>query len=99
MRINNWLTAVIVCCAILAPVVQSVTEATARTKRVHHRLHDGGRVQRSAGCPVHSNAYGELIDCHGWRKWSGSIGWDNTCFKSLDHLPGQYACSTGDSRR
>jgi hypothetical protein len=98
MRINNMLTAVIACCAILAPVMLSVTEATARTKRARHRAHYREPVQRSAGCPVHTNAFGELIDCQGYRKWSGSIGWDNTCFKSLDYLPGEYACGGGGRR-
>jgi hypothetical protein len=34
----------------------------------------------SRRCPVHKIADGSLVDCQGWRKWSGSIGWENTCF-------------------
>jgi hypothetical protein len=98
MRINKRLTAIIACCAILAPAMLYVTEAMARTKRAHHRPQYGDHAQRSAGCPVHTNVYGELIDCRGWRKWSGSIGWDNNCFKSLDYLPGQFACPSSGGR-
>jgi hypothetical protein len=98
MRINNKITALIACCAILAPVMLAVTETMARTNRAHHRPHYRDRMQSPAGCPVHTNAYGELIDCQGLRKWSGSIGWDNSCFKSLDYLPGQFACDSRGGR-
>src|SRR5579864_5921667 len=98
MSVTDRLTAIIACCAILALVMLSAAEATARTNRVHHRAQYRDRVERSAGCPVHRNAYGELIDCRGWRLWSGSVGWDNTCFKSLDYLPGQFACSPASRR-
>jgi hypothetical protein len=91
MRINNRLTAAFACYAILAPVMLS--EAMAKPNRTHQRAAHREHIERPAGCPVHTNANGELIDCHGWRKWSGSIGWDNTCFRSLPNLPGQYACS------
>jgi hypothetical protein len=105
MRINNKLTAVFACCAILASLMLSVTEGTARTNRVHHRPHYREHMQRFAsvtapghinGCPVHRNGFGELVDCRGWRKWSGSIGWDNTCFRSLENLPAMYACPTSN---
>jgi hypothetical protein len=76
----------------------SFTEAMARTKRAHRQPQYREQVQRSAGCPVHTNAYGELIDCQGWRKWTGNIGWDNSCFKGVDYLPAQYACSSRGGR-
>jgi hypothetical protein len=92
MRLNNRLTVAVACWAILAAVTLSFTGAAARTNRAHHRPIYGNQVQRFADCPVHRNAYGELIDCRGWRLWSGSVGWDNSCF-NLDYLPGQFACS------
>jgi hypothetical protein len=99
VTINNRLTALFVCCTVLAALMLSIAEAAARTNRIYRRAHYRDAMQRSAGCPTHKNAYGELIDCRGWRLWSGSIGWDNTCFKSLDYLPGEYACSSAGSRR
>ncbi len=62
--------------------------AEAKTKRQRWHLSNNQR-----GCPVHQIADGSLVDCNGWRKWSGSIGWDNTCFRTLDYLPSQFACS------
>jgi hypothetical protein len=43
-------------------------------------------------CPVRKIADGSLVNCYGWRKWGGSMGWDKTCLK-LDYLPSQFACS------
>jgi hypothetical protein len=96
MRINNRLTTILACCAIFAPVALSVSEAIAGTNRAHHRPLYSDQMQRSAGCPVRQIADGSLVDCHGWRKWSGYIGWDNSCF-NLDYLPSEYACSSGRS--
>jgi hypothetical protein len=67
----------------------------------HHRQH-GPKVQRYAseeqrGCPVRQLADGSLVDCQGWRKWSGSIGWDNSCL-NLDYLPSDFACSSNGRR-
>jgi hypothetical protein len=91
MRINDRLTAAFAFCAILALVM--VSEAMARPNRAHHRAHYREHMQKPAGCPVRQIADGSLVDCHGWRKWSGSIGWDNSCF-NLDYLPSQFACSS-----
>jgi hypothetical protein len=77
---------------LAAPMFGSAAEA--RTK-MHHR-HFANNVR---GCPVRQIADGSLVDCHGWRKWSGSIGWDNTCFRTLDYLPSEFACSGRGGRR
>src|SRR5262249_40525349 len=98
MRINKRLTTVFAGFAILAPVMLSA-EAMAKTRRAHHRPHYYSQLQSAPGCPVHKNAFGELVDCQGWRKWSGSVGWDNSCFKSLYYLPGEYACGVGGGSR
>jgi hypothetical protein len=99
VRINNSLTAVIAYCVILAPAMLSA-EAMARTNRAHHRPHYRSQLQRAPGCPVRRLADGSLVDCQGWRKWSGSVGWDNNCL-NLDYLPSQFACGSagGGSRR
>jgi hypothetical protein len=54
--------------------------------------HHGHPLEAARGCPVRQLADGSLVDCHGWRKWWGSFGWDNTCL-NLDYLPSQFACS------
>jgi hypothetical protein len=72
-------------------VAPMFAEAAARSK-TYHRPHNRDPMQRAAGCPVRQLADGSLVDCRGWRKWTGSIGWDNTCF-NLDYLPSQFACS------
>jgi hypothetical protein len=64
-------------------------EAAGKSKKMHYRY----SLNKQAGCPVRQIADGSLVDCHGWRKWSGSIGWDNTCF-NLDYLPSEFACSS-----
>jgi hypothetical protein len=76
--------------ALLAAAAQG---AAAETKRTHHRHF----LHRTVGCPVHEIADGSLVDCHGWRKWSGAMGWDNTCF-NLDYMPSQFACSSKGRR-
>jgi len=47
---------------------------------------------KQRNCPVRTIADGSLVNCYGWRKWSGSFGWDKTCL-NLDYLPSQFACS------
>src|SRR5215469_2183235 len=93
MSTNKKLAALAAGFAILLSPIAGATAETRTHHRPHYRDHNRDYRQRSAGCPVHTNAFGELVDCRGWRKWSGSVGWDNTCFKSLDYLPGQYACT------
>jgi hypothetical protein len=39
---------------------------------------------------VRRSADGHLIDRDGWRQWHS---WDNTCFRTLDYLPNEAACS------
>jgi hypothetical protein len=34
-----------------------------------------------------------VIDRQGWRFWNGS--WDNTCFRTLNHLDSSSACGGG----
>jgi len=43
-------------------------------------------------CPVRKIADGSLVNCYGWRRWSGHIGWDRSCL-NLDYLASEYACS------
>jgi hypothetical protein len=97
MKMSNRLTAVATSCAILAAVMLSATGAMAKTNRAHHRPQYREQMQRPAGCPVHQIADGSLVDCQGWRKWSGSIGWDNSCL-NLDYLPSAFACSSRGGR-
>jgi hypothetical protein len=69
-------------------VAPAFVEAAAKSK-THYRH----SLDKQQGCPVRQIADGSLVDCHGWRKWSGSIGWDNTCL-NLDYLPSEFACSS-----
>ena len=86
------LTAALAACVLLAaPAISSQAKARGKTQYwVAHRH----RPVWFRGCPVHRNAEGNLIDCHGWRYRDNAIGWDNTCF-NLDYLPSMYACSGG----
>ena len=70
--------------------------AAAETGTAPHHRHFSKKAR--VGCPVHQIADGSLVDCQGWRKWSGSVGWDNTCF-NLDYMPSQFACSGRGGRR
>ena len=81
------LAIITVCCTGLAIPLSADAENT--RARAHHRHYE----MKSGGCPVHRSAEGELVDCHGWRKRDGTIGWDNTCF-NLPYLSSQFACST-----
>jgi hypothetical protein len=92
MSTNNKLVAIAVGFAVLAAPLFGAADAKPKIK-THHRHH----VSELRGCPVHQIADGSLVDCHGWRKWSGVIGWDNTCF-NLDYMPSQFACSSKSSR-
>ena len=92
MSCSNWLVAIAAGFAMLAaPLFGSAGET--RTK-AHHRHHS---LNEARGCPVRQIADGSLVDCRGWRKWSGSIGWDNSCF-NLDYLPSEFACSSRGRR-
>ena len=67
-----------------------------RTAKKHHRHSTHWSEQRPAqprGCPVRQLPDGSLVDCHGWRKWNGALGWDSSCF-NLDYLPSQFACGS-----
>ncbi len=94
MSSGNRLVAVAAGFAILAAPLFGTADAAKNKIKVHHQHY----VHRSGGCPVRQIADGSLVDCHGWRKWSGSIGWDNTCF-NLDYMPSEFACSSRDGRR
>jgi len=87
MSVKNKLTIFIAAFAMLATPMLGAAEGKAKTK-IHHRH----LVNKARGCPVRQIADGSLVDCHGWRKWSGSIGWDNTCLH-LDYMASQFACS------
>jgi hypothetical protein len=72
VRLNNRITAIIACCAILVPVMLSVTEAMARTKRTHHRPHYREQVERSTAhqtfrrktvAPKVQKCPGSLVPC------------------------------------
>ncbi|MFY9640777.1 MAG: hypothetical protein WA384_09320 [Rhodomicrobium sp.] len=67
--------------------------AQAQSSHKHYRH----SIRHAAGCPVHRIADGSLVDCRGWRLWSGSLGWDNSCFH-LDYLPSEFACSASGGR-
>lgn len=84
MTVNRKLAALMI--GVLAA---SMFRAEAETRTNAHHRH---LLKMQHGCPVREIADGSLVDCHGWRKWSGSIGWDNTCL-NLDYLPSEFACS------
>ncbi|MGO9459768.1 MAG: hypothetical protein ACLP1W_06550 [Rhodomicrobium sp.] len=90
MSANNKLAALIASCALLAAAAAASAEP--RTQ-VHHRPYHRHYAVRSAGCPLHRNPEGELVDCQGWRHRDNVIGWDNTCL-NLDYLPSMFACSS-----
>jgi hypothetical protein len=94
MNISNRLSAFTAAFAVLSALSIGVVAEAKPKFKPHHRHF----VNESRGCPVHQIADGSLVDCQGWRKWSGSIGWDNTCF-NLDYLPSEFACSSKGSRR
>ncbi len=87
MSAGNKLVAIAAGFAILAATLCGTADAAKNKIKAHHQHYVSG------GCPVRQIADGSLVDCHGWRQWSGSIGWDNTCF-NLDYLPSQFACSS-----
>jgi hypothetical protein len=64
-----------------APKIQTVQY----THRRPHHYASAPSVRRSPD--------GALIDSQGWRFWNGQ--WDNTCFRTLDHLSSSAACSGG----
>jgi hypothetical protein len=86
MRIGNRLAVFAVGCAMITAPLFGAAAETMTT--MHHRHF----VDRSVSCPMRRTAGGTLVDCHGWRLRSGTIGWDNTCF-NLDYLPSRFACS------
>lgn len=88
MSTNNKLVAIAVGLAVLAAPLFGAADAKPKIK-AHHRHY----VSEPRVCPVRQIADGSLVDCHGWRKWSGSIGWDNTCYH-LDYLDSQFACTS-----
>lgn len=90
MRTSNKLAALAACCAML---VASAAETRAAAEITYHWPFFRFSAPRLTSCPVHKNAFGELIDCHGWRLRNNAIGWDNGCF-CLDYLPSQFACSS-----
>jgi hypothetical protein len=94
VNISNRLVAFSVTLAVLAALLIGVV-AEAKPKVKPHYRHF---VNEPRGCPVRQLADGSLVDCQGWRKWSGSVGWDNTCF-NLDYLPSEFACGSKGSRR
>ncbi len=92
MSVNGKLVALTGAFALLAaPLFGAAAETGSKT---HHRHF----LNKARGCPVRQIADGSLVDCRGWRKWSGSIGWDNTCF-DLDYLPSEFACSSSRGGR
>ena len=44
---------------------------------------------RLVGLPANRN--GDVVDRQGWRLLDGN--WENTCFRTLDYLPSESACS------
>jgi hypothetical protein len=86
MKCYRTVLAFLACCAIFA------VQADARTLRGRVKTFHRPIVKRAANCPLHLTASGDLADCRGWRLRRNATGWDNTCFRSLDHLPSMYAC-------
>jgi hypothetical protein len=63
----------------------------AKLKKVSsHQLLVGEPAQTSLGRPIAGEG---SIDRDGWRRSNGS--WDNTCFRTLNYLPSESACSGG----
>jgi len=85
----------VVLAATLILISGSARSAFAEQTATKHHRHSARwldrRPSQPRGCPVRQLADGSLVDCQGWRKWSGHIGWDNSCF-NLDYLPSQFAC-------
>jgi hypothetical protein len=86
MRCYSKAVTILTCCALFTAPVDART-LKSRTKAYH-----GHFIKRASSCPLHVTAGGELADCRGWRLRS-SIGWDNTCFRSLDYLSSTHACT------
>src|SRR5271166_6425333 len=78
---------------ISASACSAFAEQTAKKHHRHIARWSDQPPAQPRGCPVRQLADGSPVDCHGWRKWSGYIGWDNRCF-NLDYLPSQFACGT-----
>jgi hypothetical protein len=89
MMLSRKFVALAGCSALLAAPALSSAEGV---KGRHRHF-----ARKSVSCPVHRNAEGELVDCHGWRKRANVTGWDNSCF-GLDYLPSMYACSARGRR-
>jgi len=87
MGINSKFVILIASCAMLT--TPSNAGAAKRETKPHHRHY----AERASSCPIHKNAYGDLIDCRGWRLRDNATGWDNTCFH-LDYLSSQFACAS-----
>jgi hypothetical protein len=87
MITSNRLAVIAIGFAVLAASINASAES--RKTRAHHRQH----ATKSSGCPVYTNAEGELVDCRGWRKRSNATGWDNTCF-NLPYLSSMFACGS-----
>ncbi len=86
---------VVLAAALMLISASDISAFAERTAKKHHRHSARWSDQRPAqprGCPVRQLADGSLVDCRGWRKWNGAIGWDNSCFH-LDYLPSADACS------
>jgi hypothetical protein len=90
MRSYNKIVALLACCAIFA------VPAEARKIKGGSKTYRGHVTKRAVNCPLHLTAEGLLADCHGWRQQRNATGWDNTCFRSLEHLPAMYACGNGN---
>lgn len=88
MAVSNKLVAFAACCAM---TVVSIADARAEAGRPYWWPLFPFFAPVSYVCPVHRNAFGDLIDCRGWRFRKTAYGWDNGCFY-LDYLPSQFAC-------
>jgi hypothetical protein len=89
MHARNKLTIIISCCAIFAAPLD------ARAPKLRTKAYHGHFTKRAADCPLHRTVDGNLADCKGWRYRNTAVGWDNTCFRSLEYLPAMYACVQG----
>ena len=87
----------IIFCLLTASAVFAVamSNADAATRKHHPKGYHAGKTQTAK---PHYQQYvrrsvdGVLIDSEGWRYWKS---WDNTCFRTLDYLSSESACSGG----
>jgi predicted phage gp36 major capsid-like protein len=84
-------------CSVAASAVfaMAVSNADAAARKHHPKGHSYAKTWTTK--PHHQQYVrvavdGVAIDRDGWRYWKS---WDNTCFRTLDHLSSHSACTGG----